>query len=178
MYSLTLEVKGTLDKCSKLSDSAITITEVRWRLSQWRGERERDRQERGRWQPSKKELKTEPWEPDGPLYTHTHTYIYGLMYAFAFTAPDLSHHHFFPVFPWFHLTLNKTNTLVWTQGVCKPASLIYTHAGSTRGLLCFRLANHVLFYSIITYTNACNYIDMNINEAFFCPESSMQAYVV
>ncbi len=112
------------------------------------------------------------------IYPHPHLYIYGLMYAFAFTAPDLSHHHFFPLFPRFHLTLNKTNTLVWTQGVCKPASLIYTRAGSTRGLLCFRLANHVLFYSIITYTNACNYIDMNINEAFFCPESSMQAYVV
>lgn len=47
MCSLTLEVKGTIDKCSKLSDSAITITEVRWRLSQWRGEGETDRKEGG-----------------------------------------------------------------------------------------------------------------------------------
>lgn len=54
------------------------------------------------------------------LYIPTSTL--GNMYAFAFTAPNLSHHHFFPLFPRFYLTLNKTNTLVWTQGVCKPAN--------------------------------------------------------
>lgn len=47
---VAVEIKGTLIKWPlynlKLSDSAITAAEVRWRLSQWRGKGERETEQR------------------------------------------------------------------------------------------------------------------------------------
>ncbi len=165
MCSLTLEDKGTLDKCSKLSDSAITITEVRWRLSQWReGERqteEEEERERGGGNRARKSWRLNHGSQTDlyiPTPTLIYIYIYGHRYAFAFTAPDLSHHHFFPLFPRFHLILN-TNTLVWAQCVQTCKSHLHTCRLHKRAVVftvfqisescCFTPLSHHLIITII-----------------------------
>lgn len=126
-------------------------------------EKERDRQEKGRREKREvaaekervEELKTGPWEPDGPLYTHTHTYIYVCICTYS---PHVSHHHFFFLFPLFYLTLKKTNTLVWTIGVCKPAntkSHLHTYRLHKRAALfiIFQISESLLFSHIQMHAN-------------------------
>ncbi len=140
------------------SEVALESVERRRREADRRGGGER----KGRWQPSKKELKTEPWEPDGPLPTliYIYIYIYGHGYAFAFTAPDLAHHHFFPLFPRFHLILNKTNILVWTQCVQTCNSHLHTCRLHKRTVVftVFQISESWCFCSFLSWKAPCKHM--------------------
>lgn len=87
------------------------------------------------------ESKTEPWEPDGPLYTHTHTNIWTHVCIYTYSSQSLTPSLVHP--------LPSVSFNPYRDKPANTKPFIYTHADSTRGLLCFCFSLRLIHFITI-----------------------------
>lgn len=152
----------------KLSDSAITAAEVRWRLSQWRGEGERETEqreerERGRWQLSKRVRVEDRTMGARRTSIHSHPLLYVWTHVCICTySPPISLNITFSLLPSILFNPHRDKQF----GV--DATCLQTGKWKVSHLNTYRLHKRISGSRAVShriYTNACNYIHKHINEA-------------